>query len=352
MVNHTILQGVKSILQGVKSMPPARFCAAGPALINRKLHKTPPPFPQPKQECKPRFICHKALNFPSTIFQSNFSTPTPGQYALSAPHLLQPVLSQRLKRNENPSQHLLHPISALLFDEKHKLCPVPSIIHPSSKIPPETKTLLTTISTPARRWAACSHSLCRPIFFIFVLTAPGSFLRSLPSLAFRPRGIEKLNLCSAPSATYLNTKTSPETRNPPRTLYRPSLFKCQTRNVHSSQYLLHPVQALPPDEKREICLAQFTPKVARRWHVAREILFHFSLMRNEKYIPLSGVYREGRSPCRTLKGGQGGTIVGSPRFFRFLSSEKGRIKKANFVLVQTHLETSSLLSTFLKNILL
>ena len=308
MVNHTILQGVKSILQGVKSMPPARFCAAGPALINRKLHKTPPPFPQPKQECKPRFTCHKALNFPSTIFQSNFSTPTPGQNALSAPHLLQPVLSQRLKRNENPSQHLLHPISALLFDEKREPRPAP----------------LNT--TPARRWAACSHSLCRPIFFIFVLTAPGSFLRSLPSLVFRPRGIEKLNLCSAPSATYLNTKTSPETRNPPRTLYRPSLFKCQTRNVHSSQYLLHPVQALPPDEKREICLAQFTPKVARRWHVARAILFHFSLMRNEKYIPLSGVYREGRSPCRTLKGGRGGTIVGSPRFFRFLSSEKGRNK--------------------------
>ena len=120
MVNHTILQGVKSILQGVKSMPPARFCAAGPALINRKRHKTPPPFPQPKQECKPRFICHKALNFPSTIFQANSSTPTPGQNALSAPHLLQPVLSQRLKRTENPSQHLLHPISALLFDEKRE----------------------------------------------------------------------------------------------------------------------------------------------------------------------------------------------------------------------------------------
>ena len=124
MVNHTILQGVKSILQGDKSMPPARFCAAGPALINRKRHKTPLPFPQPKQECKPRFICHKALNFPSIIFQANFSTPTPGQHARSAPHLLQPVLSQRLKRtkilpstfstlslhcylmrNENPAQH-------------------------------------------------------------------------------------------------------------------------------------------------------------------------------------------------------------------------------------------------------
>ena len=123
-------------------------------------------------------------------------------------------------------------------------------------------------TTVARRWAACSHSLCRPIFFIFVLTAPGSFLRSLPSLVFRPRGIEKLNLCSAPSATYLNTKTSPETRNPPRTLYRPSLFKCQTRNVHSSQYLLHPVQALPPDEKREPRPAQLqhnsSAAVARR----------------------------------------------------------------------------------------
>ena len=220
-------------------MPPARFCAAGPALINRKRHKTPPPFPQPKQECKPRFTCHKALNFPSTIFQSNFSTPTPGQNALSAQHLLQPVLSQRLKRTENPSQHLLHPISALLFDEKHKLCPVPSIIHPSSKIPPETKTLLTTISTPARRW-----------------------------------------------------------------------------------------------------------------HVARAVLFYFSLMRNANSILLSRGYRGGQRPRRTLKGGQGGTIVGSPCFFRFLSSEKGRNKKTTFILVQTHLETDSLLSTFLKNILL
>ena len=54
-------------------------------------------------------------------------------------------------------------------------------------------------------------------------------------------------------------------------------------------------------------------------------------------------------PRRTLKGGPWGTIVGSPCFFRFLSSEKGRIKKANFVLVQTRLETSTLLSTFLKN---
>ena len=57
-------------------------------------------------------------------------------------------------------------------------------------------------------------------------------------------------------------------------------------------------------------------------------------------------------PRRTLKGGQGGTIVGSPCFFRFLSSEKGRIyKKANFVLVQTRLETSTLLSTC-KNVFL
>ena len=87
--------------------------------------------------------------------------------------------------------------------------------------------------------------------------------------------------------------------------------------------------------------------VARRWNVARAVLFRFSRMRNEKDSLLSGVYREGQRPRRTLKGGRVGTIVGSPRFFRFLSSEKGRIyKKANFVLVQTHLETSTLPSTF------
>ena len=80
--------------------------------------------------------------------------------------------------------------------------------------------------------------------------------------------------------------------------------------------------------------------------------FYFSLMRNAHSIPLSRGYRGGQRPRRTLKGGQGGTIVGSPCFFRFLSSEKGRIyKKAISILVQTHLETGSLLSTFLKNLL-
>ena len=69
-------------------------------------------------------------------------------------------------------------------------------------------------------------------------------------------------------------------------------------------------------------------------------------MRNENSILLSRGYRGGQRPRRTLKGGQGGTIVGSPCFFRFLSSEKGRNKKTNFVLVQTHLETSTLPSTF------
>ena len=72
-------------------------------------------------------------------------------------------------------------------------------------------------------------------------------------------------------------------------------------------------------------------------------------MRNANSILLSGVYREGRSPCRTLKGGQGGTIVGSPCFFRFLSSEKGRInKKTISSLVLTPQETNSPLSTFQK----
>ena len=73
-------------------------------------------------------------------------------------------------------------------------------------------------------------------------------------------------------------------------------------------------------------------------------------MRNENSILLSGVYREGRSPCRTLKGGRGGTIVGSPRFFRFLSSEKGRNKKTTFVLVQTQPETIPPLSTCKKHL--
>ena len=69
-------------------------------------------------------------------------------------------------------------------------------------------------------------------------------------------------------------------------------------------------------------------------------------MRNENSILLSRGYRGGRRPRRTLKGGQGGTIVGSPCFFRFLSSEKGRIYKTISVLAQTQPETSSLLSTF------
>ena len=72
---------------------------------------------------------------------------------------------------------------------------------------------------------------------------------------------------------------------------------------------------------------KFNPNVARRWNVARAVLFYFSRMRNENSILLSRGYRGGQRPRRTLKGGQGGTIVGSPCFFRFLSSEKGRIKK-------------------------
>ena len=94
---------------------------------------------------------------------------------------------------------------------------------------------------------------------------------------------------------------------------------------------------------------KFNPNVARRWNVARAVLFYFSRMRNENSILLSRGYRGGQRPRRTLKGGQGGTIVGSPCFFRFLSSEKGRInKKTISSLVLTPQETNSPLSTFQK----
>ena len=107
----------------------------------------------------------------------------------------------------------------------------------------------------------------------------------------------------------------------------PPSSKSWMRNENPATLLLPPIPSLPPAEKRKPRPAQFAPKVARRWNVARAVLFHLSLMRNAHSILLSRGYRGGRRPRRTLKGGRGGTIVGSPRFFRFLSSEKGRIKK-------------------------
>ena len=153
------------------------------------------------------------------------------------------------------------------------------------------------------------------------------------------------------------------------------------RNENFAPYLLQPFPAPPLDEERELCLQISTP--ARRWNVARAV--PFLLQFDEKRPPppieqglsrgggLCPLPRPARAfalnhascpgyflPCfsifalprRTLKGGQGGTIVGSPCFFRFLSSEKGRNKKkANFVLVQTQQETFPLLSTC-KNVFL
>ena len=45
-------------------------------------------------------------------------------------------------------------------------------------------------------------------------------------------------------------------------------------------------------------------------------------------------------------------LVYGDRAVRFLSGEKGSNKKANFALIQTHLETSSLLDSFQKSFLL
>ena len=44
-----------------------------------------------------------------------------------------------------------------------------------------------------------------------------------------------------------------------------------------------------------------TPTAARRWNVARAVLFYFSLMRNVQPLPLNRGYREGAGCARRPK---------------------------------------------------
>ena len=117
----------------------------------------------------------------------------------------------------------------------------------------------TAISTPARRWAAGSRSLFRPIFFIFVFTAPGSYFSFLPSLVFRPRGAvlasvgqETGALPGVPSVPYPKPKARRETKPLPSTFYSLYLLQNPARNAPSAWH-------------------KFNPNVARRWHVARAV---------------------------------------------------------------------------------
>ena len=170
------------------------------------------------------------------------------------------------------------------------------------------------------------------------------------SSAPRQNSDEKRKLCLAPSSPYPKPKarreTSSLTSSCPTSPNFHQVLSEKRQPLPTTFHTPSPQYRLTRKEKSAPHSSNTTP--ARRWHVARAVLFCFSLMRNANSILLSGVYREGRSPCRTLKGGRGGTIR---RFPPLLSLPFQRERKKHitiFIFVQTHLETGSLLSTYKK----
>ena len=211
----------------------------------------------------------------------------------------------------------------------------------------------------------------------------GQIARSFASFVFRPKRRVMRILPGTPPTLPLARRWAGRARS----LCRPRF--------------LYPANAPP-----RVVSSVFLPPLAFRSRGT----FSFSLMRNIHPLPLSGGYREGGLcplpfpardfvlnhascpgdflPCfflfalprQTLKGAACGCCRCRPLFssssspypgalilssfnllaglvygdcaVRFLSGEKGSNKKANFALVQTQLETDSLLSTFLKNLLL
>ena len=118
---------------------------------------------------------------------------------------------------------------------------------------------------------------------------PSQLFHKNPKPIFPPKSKQKRPLCPVPSNIAYPTKACRETSAFPRTFHTLSPHHRLTRNANSAKH-------------------NSNTTLARRWNVARAVLFHFSRMRNAKDSLLSRVYREGQSPCRTLKGGQGGTI--------------------------------------------
>ena len=138
---------------------------------------------------------------------------------------------------------------------------------------------------------------------------------------------------------------------PARCRSRFSLMK----NAISSPHLLPPIPSQRPDEKRKLCPAQFTPKAARRWAVVARCpsgssLFLSHASRSGAFLPFFSLFA---FPRRTLKWAAGSRSLCLP-FSSSSSPCPGTLILPSFnllaglVLVQTHLETDSLLSTFLK----
>ena len=158
-------------------------------------------------------------------------------------------------------------------------------------------------------------------------------------------------------------------------LLHPFQHCCLTRNGCFARHILPPISNQKFGEKRKPFHPIFT--VVRQWtgcarcrcrprflfpanslpriaspffafscFSSARYFFRSCLTRNVQPLPLSRGYRGGQRPRRTLKGGQGGTIRRFPLLLSLPFQRERKKHKTIFILVQTHLETKTLLSTF------
>ena len=120
-----------------------------------------------------------------------------------------------------------------------------------------------------------------PSLFLYHTSRPGD---SLPCFSIFALPRRTLKWASGGCCRFRPSFPSSSSLCPGALFFPCSTFKSWMRNELPAKHLLQPIPALPLAEKRKS--RQATSSVARRWHVARAVLFLLQLDEKRSALPL------------------------------------------------------------------